>query len=163
MTRLQKGPGTTVLEHEYVYSDPPMSLTDLADKYGLARSGVAGKAQVGKWFEKREEFRLRLTEKTREALAEKWVEYETANREKVMAVAATYLDKFVEALNSGEIKVSTRDMLGIVGMQRQLLTDVKGEAHIDPVLVGPDGSDFDTPESAAEQIANVKRLMRGDA
>lgn len=162
MTRLQKGPGTVALEREYIYADPPISLTELADKHGLARSNVAAKANSGKWYEKREEFRARLTEKTREALAEKWVEYETANRERLMAVASKYLDKYVEALDAGEIKVTTRDMLGIAAMQRTIMADIVGKPVVDPKLIGPDGEEFDgSEEDARAVIEQVKALMAG--
>ena len=162
MTRLQRGPGTSVLEREYVYSEPPISLTDLADKYGLARSNVAGKANAGRWTEKRDEFRLRLAQKTREALSEKWVEAETAHREKILQTGAKYLDLYVKALDSGEIKVSTRDMLGVAAMMRTYLSDIKSEAVPDAVVVNPDGEvDFDSPDAARQAIEYAKRLMSG--
>jgi hypothetical protein len=162
VTRLVKGPGTEVLEREYVYSEPPISLTELADKYDLARSNVADKARIGKWYEKREEFRTRLAEKSREALAERWVEYETANREKLLNVASKFFDKYVEALASGEIKVNTRDLLGMVAMQRTLLADVSGKPVIDPKLVNPEGDEFTgSADEAREVIEQVKALMAG--
>lgn len=160
MTRQIKGPGTAVLEREYVYSEPPISLTDLADKHGLARSNVAAKAQVGKWYEKREEFRARLAEKTREALAEKWVQAETDYREKLLKVGATYLDAFVKAMDEGEIKVNTKDMLGIAAMMRTIMGDIKAEGAPDTVVVTEDGDvQFADPDEAKVAMAKLTKLL----
>lgn len=159
VTRLAKGPGTDVLEREYVYADPVISLTELADKYGLARSGVADKARIGRWYEKREAFRTRLADKTREAMAERWAEFQTANYERLMKMAATYLDKYQAELETGAIKVSTRDMLGIAAMMRTFLDDMAKQPVSSPVDVTP--GDADDPETAAATIEYVKRLMAG--
>src|SRR5688572_4613488 len=142
MTRARKI-DPAILEREYVYdaATPPISITGLAEKYGLARSGVADKARVGRWFERREEFRRQIGEKAVSALGDKWVGFETAVREKMTSVALTYLDQYQKALNDGEIKVNTRDMLGVAAMLRTVLGDAASsntsdeEGLIDPATV----------------------------
>ena len=115
-----------VLEREYIFDsgNPPISYTELADKHGLARSGVASKGVAGRWYEKRIEFREQLGEKVVAALGDNWVRYETATREKMMNVGLKYLDKYIEALDSDKVQINTRDMLGMAAMIRTLLGDV---------------------------------------
>jgi len=164
MTRLRKGPSAAELEREYVYAEPPISITALADRHGLARSGVADKARIGKWYEKREAFRERLSERVTEALAEKWAETQVAVYERLMRVGIRHLDLYEEAVEKGEIKASTRDMLGVAGMMKSLLDDLaKRPVDVaDPRLVNPDGDDFEGTEADADAvIAQVKRLMAG--
>lgn len=162
MTRLQKGPGTDVLEREYVYADPPISITMLADKYGLARSGVADKARIGKWYEKREAFRQRLSDKTREALAEKWADMQVAVYERLLKSGMTYLDKYDKALENDEIKPSARDMIAVGGMMKALLDEMAQKPAADPTVVGPDGEEFEGTEAEArEAIERIKQLMAG--
>jgi hypothetical protein len=161
MTRNRKV-ATEVLEREYVYADPPISITELSDKYGLARSGVADKARIGGWYQKREEFRSRNTDGVKEAMAEKWAEFQIANYERLMKMSATYLDKFQKALDEGEIKVSTRDMLGIAAMMRTFLGDLTAAAPKDPKVVGPDGEvTFGDEAEAREAMVRIKQLMAG--
>ncbi len=156
-----------VLEREYIFDsgNPPVSLTDLANKYGMARSGIADKARVGRWYERREEFRKQLGEKTVEALGDQWIKYETAVREKMMQMGVAYLDKYVEALKNDEVKVNTRDMLGIAAMVRTLLGDAAAspqgeETLIDPtnVTLGPD--DYRRAIATIEAI-EAKQLESG--
>lgn len=156
MTRT-RGIATDVLEHEYVYSDPELSISDLAEKHGLARSGVAAKVKAGGWVEKRDEFRRQVTAKARDALAEKWASYETANREKLMTVAARYLDLYTEALDNGEIKVTTKDMLGIAAMQMANLDRLIAKPR-DQVIVS-EGEEL-SPEEAAAAVASIREEIR---
>ncbi len=130
-----------VLEREYIYdsSTPPISLTGLAEKHGLARSGVAEKAMKGNWYQRREAFRETLGQKVADALGEEWVRFETASREKAMSVAMTYLDKYAKALAEDEIKVSTRDFLGVMAMLRTFLGDAaQAKSNGEEVLLDPD-------------------------
>lgn len=151
-----------VLEREYVYAEPPISITELSDKYGLARSGVADKARIGKWYEKREEFRKRLSDKTREAMAEKWAEMQTAVYERLMKSGITYLDQYDQALANGDIKPTARDMIAVAGLMKGLLDDMARKPVSDPVLVSPDGEEFTgDPDAARSVIEEVKRLMAG--
>lgn len=162
MTRLQKGPGTDVLEREYVYADPPISITMLADKYGLARSGVADKARIGKWYEKREAFRQRLSDKTREALAEKWADMQVAVYERLLKSGMVYLDQYDAALEKGDIKPSARDMIAVGAMMKGLLDTMAQKPVADPTLVGADGEEFEgSPDEAREAIERIKQLMAG--
>jgi len=129
-----------VLEREYIYDSgtPPISYTELAAKYGLARNTVAEKGIRGRWFERREEFRKTLGIKVTEALGEEWVRFETAAREKLMALGMTYVEKYAKALEDGEIKVSTRDMLGVAAMLRTLMGDAAAAKPTEEVLLDPD-------------------------
>jgi hypothetical protein len=141
MTRARKV-DPAVLEREYIYDsgNPPISLTQLSDKYGMARSGVADKARTGRWYERRLEFREQLGEKVVAALGDEWVRYEASVREKMMQVGLKYLDKYTDALDSGEIKASTKDMLGIAAMVRTLLGDIASNPQGEEELVDPDAA-----------------------
>jgi hypothetical protein len=150
------------MEREYVYADPPVSITDLAERHGLARSNVAAKAQSGRWFEKREEFRRRLAEETRDAMAEKWAEMQIAVYERLSKTAVAYLDLYEKALAEGEIKANTKDMLGIASMMRTLTGDMVNKP-VSNVVVDPEtGEIFDgSAEDARVAIAKVKELIAG--
>lgn len=166
MTRNRKV-ATDVLRREYIYSDPPISISDLAEKYALARSGVAEKAQRGdliegvqvSWYQQREDFRSRLTAKVEDALREKWAEAETEYREKLLKAGGQYLDKYVTALEAGEIGVNTKDMLGIAAMMRTLMADQKAQAP-QTVIVDGDGEELDE-DDARKVLAEAKRLLTG--
>lgn len=143
MTRSRKV-DPALLEREYIFDsgNPPVSLTQLADKYGMARSGIAEKARGGRWYERRIEFRERLGEKVVAALGDEWVKYETAVREKLMNVGIKYLDKYAEELDKedSDIKINTRDMLGIAAMVRTMLGDISSNPHGEEALVDPDSA-----------------------
>jgi len=151
-----------VLEREYVYDSgtPPISFSGLAEKYGLARNTVAEKGIKGRWYERRKEFREQLGMKTVEALGDQWVRYETAVREKAMVIAVEYLEKYAKALTDGEIKVGTRDMLGVVAMLRTLMTDAAARATTEEVLLDPDTADL-KPEHFQRAIDVLDRLELG--
>ena len=136
-----------VLEREYIFDsgNPPISLTQLSDKYGLARSGVADKARAGRWYERRIEFREQLGEKVVAALGDKWVDYETAQRQRMLDIGMKYLDKYAEALDAGEIKPTTRDMLGMAAMIRTLFGDVASSGVGEEELIDPDAAQL-SPE-----------------
>lgn len=163
MTRLTKGPGTAALRREYIYSDPPLSISDLAEKYDLARSNVAQKATDGRWFEEREAFRAKLEGKVAEALAEKWVEAEIAFREKMLQSGSKYLDRWIAELEKegSTIKANTRDMLGIAGMMRTLLVDVRKEATPATVLVDAETGEvsFADPAEAKKALEKAKMML----
>ena len=150
------------MEREYVYADQPVSITDLAERHGLARSNVAAKAQAGNWFQKREEFRRRLAEETRDAMSEKWAEMQIAVYERMGKLAVKYIDEYEKALDSGDIKVNTRDMLGVAAMMRTLTGDMVNKP-VSSVVVDPTTGDiFDgSAEDARIAIAKVKELIAG--
>jgi hypothetical protein len=161
MTRQVQGPGTDALEREYVYADPAISLTDLAERHGLARSNVTDKARIGHWFEKREEFRRRLADETRDALAEKWAQMQVAVYERLAKTAGRYLDIYEQALESGDIKPSTKDMIGIAAMMRTITGDM-AQRPVANVVVGTDGEVFEgTADDARMAIEKVKELLSG--
>jgi hypothetical protein len=149
-----------VLEREYVFDpkDPGISITDLAEKYGLARSGVAAKATTGKWFEKRTEFRKELSAKTREALAQKWVAFETETREKMLKAAGASLDSYMAALAEGKITVSSKDAVQWVGAMRVLLGDQREEHTAAGARdVTPD-EDL-SPEGFREAVQQLQKMI----
>ena len=151
-----------VLEREYIF-DPnpdPVSLTQLADRHGLARSGVAEKALRGRWYERRKEFRAQLGEKVVAKLADEWVGMDTAVREQMMQTGLKYLGKFAEALENGDIKVNTRDMLGIAAMVRQLLLDTANRPKGEEALIDPTNVTFGE-DSARAFLEEIKRLEAG--
>jgi len=159
MTRLRQGPGTEVLEREYIYSDPPISITDLAEKYGLARSGVADKARIGDWYGRRKAFREKVGDTVSDAMAEKWAEMQIAVYERLMRIGVKNLELYEQAIETGKIKPSTRDMIAIASMMVSLFDKVAakpaGERSADP-----DEFDGDA-EQARSAIDEVKRLMAG--
>lgn len=135
-----------VLEHEYIYdsASPPISFTGLAERHGLARNTVAEKARLGRWYERREEFRRQLGVKTVEALGEQWVRFETATREKLMAIGLAYIERYAAALADPEFKVSTRDLLGVAAMMRTYLSDAAvAKTNGEEVLLDPETADLD--------------------
>lgn len=159
MTRNRKV-DPAVLEREYIFDSgtPPISLTQLSDKYGMARSGIADKARVGRWYERRIEFREQLGEKVVAALGDKWVDYETAQRQRMLDIAIKYMDKYAEALDSGEIKTTTRDMLGIAAMIRTLFTDVASSGRGEEELIDPDSKPLD-PDYYRRALTTVEALL----
>lgn len=152
-----------LLEREYVYAEPPISITELSDKYGLARSGVADKARIGKWYEKRKEFRARVSDDVRNAMAEKWSEMQVAVYERLMKSGIKYLDQYDAALEAGDIKPNARDMIAVASMMKALLDDMSRKpADQDPRLVSPDDGEFEGDEAEARDvIERVKALMAG--
>lgn len=166
MTRNRKV-ATDVLRREYIYSDPPISISDLAEKYGLARSGVAEKAQRGdlidgaqvSWYQQREDFRAKLTAKVADALREKWAEAETEYREKLLKAGGQYLDRYVTKLEAGEISVNTKDMLGVAAMMRTLMADQKAQAP-QTVVVDGEGEELDE-DDARKVMEEARRLLTG--
>lgn len=160
MTRARKF-DWDVIEREYIYDSgtPPISLTDLAERHGAARSGLTEIARRGRWFERREEFRKMLGIKATEKLGEEWVRFETAVREKAMNVGLKYLEAFEKALADGEIKVNTRDMVAVAGMLRVLTADAatartNGE-EVD--LIDPDTAVMD-PDTARRALNALEAM-----
>lgn len=146
-----------VLEREYIYDrgSPPISITGLAERHGLARSGVAEKAMAGKWFQRRQEFRETLGMKVTEALGEEWVRFETAARESAMTIALDYMERYKKALAADEVKVSTRDFLGVMAMLRTFLGDAaQAKSNGEEVLIDPDTADLD-PDTARRWLATL--------
>lgn len=150
-----------VLEREYIFdrNNPPISYTQLAEKHGVARNTVAEKATKGRWYERRKEFRESLGEKVVEALGEEWVRFETAAREKAMDIALNYMNKYEAAMEAGEIKVSTRDFLGVMAMLRTFLGDAaQAKTNGEEVLFDSESADLD-PIFAREVL---NRLEAGE-
>lgn len=149
-----------ILEREYIFDSgsPPISLTQLAEKHGMARSGIAAKALTGRWYERRVEFREQLGMKVVDALGDEWVKYETAVRRKMMDVASTYLDKYIEALDADKITVSTRDMLGIAAMLRTLLGDAAAKPEQEGGLIDPEAAPL-SPEYYRKSLDTIEALL----
>jgi hypothetical protein len=79
-----------------------------------------------------------MGEKVVEALGDKWAGFETAVRERLMQSGLDYLDAYDRALKDGQVKVNTRDMLGIAGMLRTLIGDAAMASGPDHTLIEPD-------------------------
>jgi hypothetical protein len=153
-----------VLEREYIFdaATPPISFSGLAEKYGLARNTVAEKGVKGRWFERRKEFREQLGMKVTEALGDQWVRYETAVREKMMSGFVVYIEKWVAAVDAGEIKVSTRDMLGVAAALRTFMADALAAKPSEEVLLDPDTSDIG-PDEYRRALAAIEQIESGGA
>jgi hypothetical protein len=149
-----------LLEREYIFdsSNPPVSITGLAERHGMARSGIAEKALKGRWYERRIEFREQLGEKVVAALGDEWVGFESATRKKLMDTALTYLDKYVEALDDGTIKPTTRDMLGVAAMIRTLLGDAAASPQGEETLLDPDTATL-SPEYYRKALTSIDGLL----
>lgn len=151
-----------VLEHEYIYSDPPISFTALAEKHGVARNTVAAKGIKGNWFQRREDFRKSLGLKVSEALGEEWVRFETAAREKAMNIGVKVLEKFEAQLEDPEFKVSTRDMVAVAAMMRTLASDAAAAKGTEEVLLDPDTSDIH-PDEYRRALRVIEQIESGGA
>ncbi len=154
-----------VLEREYIFDsgNPPISYRDLAKKHGLAYNTVALKATKGRWYKRRIEFREKLGMKTVEQLGEQWVRFETAVRERAMAIGIEYLEKYAKALSDDSITVSTRDMLGVAAMLRAYTSDANAaKTNGEEVLLDPDSIDLN-PEVARRVLARLDAGPRSDA
>lgn len=159
MTRARKV-DPAILEREYIYdsSNPPISITGLADKYGMARSGIADKARNGHWYEKRQEFRQQLGEKVVASLTDEWAEFETTVRKKMMEMGTAYLDQYMVKLVAGEVKVSTRDALGIAAMLRTLIGDAAASSLPEHTLIDPEEVTL-PPEAYRDAVEVLKRQL----
>jgi uncharacterized protein YdaT len=148
-------------KREYVFGEPPPTLSELAEKIGCSRAALAAKAAGSdnemSWYEEREEFRRRLSDKTLTALADKWASFETANREKRMETANKVLDTFIEALADGKIKITSKDALEWVGLMRQEFEDVRNLGRPAQVI---DGEAAEMSEDLARAaMVEVERLL----
>lgn len=154
-----------ILEREYIYdaATPPVSFSQLAERHGLARNTVAEKGVKGRWFERRKEFRESLGIKVTEAMGEEWVRFETAAREKLMSLGMSYIEKYEAALKADEVKVSTRDMLGIAAMLRTFIGDAaQAKTKGEEVLLDPDTSDI-APDEYRRALAAIEQIESGGA
>lgn len=161
MTRNQKVP-TEVLRREYVFDSatPPVSITELADRHGLARSGVAAKATETKptWYEQREEFRRQIGEKVIANMADDWAVIHKARFEKMVQAMTMTLDKYIERLNSGEVKPTTRDAVAVVAALRVLQADERAALTGESELIDPQTVEID-PGRMVELVPLLKRLL----
>lgn len=151
------------LKREYIFDPTPgrgISLTDLAEKHGMARSLLADRAVNERWYDQRTEFREQMGMKVVEALGENWVKFETATRQKMMDVGIKYLDKYAEALANNEIKVNTRDALGVASMLRTLVMDAASTPAPDESLIDPENSHLD-PEEYRRALRTIEQLESG--
>lgn len=163
MTKLRKY-DPEVLEREYIYdsSQKGISISLLAEKHGMARSGLADMAMKGRWYEKRKTFREQLGMRVIDAMGEEWAQYGAAVREKQMAIAMTYLDKYSDALDSGEIKMNTRDALGMMSAIRTFVQDAAATAPGEEALIDPDAVTLDASEYR-RALASIEQIEAGIA
>lgn len=137
-----------LLKREYIYDagSPPISYTDLAERHGMSRSLLTDRGSREEWAEQRVEFRKALGVKTTEAMEDDIVKFQIATRERMMSVGLAYMDQYAKALESGDIKVSTRDMLGIAAMLRTLIGDTLDGVEVKEGLLDPDTVELDPAE-----------------
>lgn len=151
------------VEREYIYdaSPNPVSFSQLAAKHNVARNTIAEPGTKGRWYERRQEFRRQLGIKATEALAEEWVQFESAMRAKTTSVGLKYLDMYEKALDAGEIKMNTRDMLGMAAMLRAYAQDAASSAMTNEAgevkIIDPDTHVFD-PDTARRALAAVEAM-----
>jgi hypothetical protein len=139
------------LEREYVFGTE--SLAELAARHGLSKSAVAGYAARGGWAEKRAAFTTSVQDRIREALASDWVAYEAQLRQKMVETSVRSLARYMQALDAGEIDISSRDAIAWIGLLRQLLDELRPkEEQREPEL------EID-PETAARIVAQVDALL----
>jgi hypothetical protein len=145
------------LRREYVYSSDPkgISYTDLADKYGMPRSLIADRGTREGWHEQRQDFRKTVGLRVVDGMADSVAKISIAAREEMLTVTGVYMQKFKEALEAGEIKITTRDALGMMAARRALLTDAANLAETEEGgLIDPDA----VPLGADEARAFLNRL-----
>jgi hypothetical protein len=161
MTRNRKI-ATEVLRREYVFdsSNPPISISDLAAKYGLARSGVAAKATGvhPTWYEQREEFRRQIGSRVIENMADNWAAVQTHRFEMMVEAMTKTLEKYLERLDAGEIKPTTRDAVAVVAALRVLNADQRAEEARESGLIDPQTVEID-PSKLVEMVPMLKRML----
>lgn len=148
-----------LLEREYVFSPDNISITALADKYGLARSGVADKARVGEWYKKRQEYQRRIDHSVIEAMGQRWAEEGVALREKIILTAEKVLDKFNAGLDDGTIKVDAKDAVLATNVIRSTLADIEAAARPSALVIDGEAEEMD-PAQAQEVIAMARAALR---
>lgn len=148
-----------LLEREYVFSPDNVSITGLADKYGLARSGVADKARIGEWYKKRLAYQRQIEHSVIEALGEKWAQQGVALREKILLVAEKTLDKYAEALDKGDIVPKPAEAALMAGVIRQSLADIEAAARPNALVIDGEAEEMD-PERAAEVISLAREALK---
>lgn len=158
MPKQQKVP-TEVLRQRYVYdaSPRPISMSALADEYGLARSGVADKGIDGKWYEQRQEFRAMVGQKVTDAMGDGWAQVVIHQRDRAINSLMKTLDVYDERLQNGEIKPSTKDAVAVIAALRVLQGDVALTAR-EVRILDPEDIDLD-PSDLADLIARSKNQL----
>lgn len=155
---------TEVLRREYVFDSgtPPISISDLASRHGLARSGVAMKATEAEpsWYRQREEFRKQIGEKVIANLADNWAEVQTHRFEMMVAAMSKTLEKYMERLENGEIKPTTRDAVAVVGALRVLTGDQQAQEVREATLIDPQSINLPA-DKLLEMIPTLKALLGG--
>jgi hypothetical protein len=151
-----------LLEREYVYDSatPPVSITQLADNHGMARSHIADMARRNKWYEKRKEVRLTIGSKVLDAMTDRWAETQTIIRDRMLEVAVKMLDQAEAALAAGEIKISrVADVATILATMRVLLGDqaVDEARKNGPTIIDMEAVAMD-PAKMAEMLPLLKQL-----
>ena len=129
-------------------------------RHGSGRSPARHSRLTGRWFQPRKAIRETCGLFGAEALADQWVRYETAVREKAMSAAVEYIDKYVEKLQAGEVSINTKDMLGMVAMLRTLMSDASAAKTTEEVLLDPDTAELH-PDEYRRALATIDQLEAG--
>jgi hypothetical protein len=175
MTRARKSDPKTLFA-EYVYAAEcrcgpaplptprDISISDLAARHDLSRSTVAdltiddGSGQS--WFEARQRFQGTLQLNVASELADKWVQFETETREKMMQTAVASLDAYREAMANGTVKIQPRDAVLWVQTIRQLFDDIERLRDRETRTINGESVEMEAAQ-ATTIIAEVKALLSG--
>jgi len=154
-----------LLEREYVYDSgtPPLSITQLADMHGMARSHIADMARRGKWYEKRKEIRTTVGEKVLDAMTDRWAETQSLVRDRMLELNVKLLDQAEKAIAAGEIKITTvKDVQAVIATMRVLLGDqaVDQANKSGPTVIDMETVPIDT-DKLVEMMPLLKRLVAG--
>ena len=102
---------------EYVTASQPVTLTDLADKYGIRRETVSRNASKGQWQVKRERYLMRVEEQTTEKKAETVATEGAQWDADCMAAAKTLRTKALAEVDSG---AKVKDVAGALKIAQDM-------------------------------------------
>jgi hypothetical protein len=149
----------TQLEREYVFDSatPPVSITALADRYGMARSNIADIARRNRWYEKRKEVRQTVGEKVLEAMTDDWAAAQTTVRNRLIEVNLKLLEETEKAIAAGEIKITkVADVVALTATIRVLLGDQAVEAgRNEPKIIDMESTPIDI-----DQMVKMMPLLK---
>lgn len=158
MTRNPKVDWKT-LEHEYVFDPNNISISELAAKHDIARSGVAQKMGIGKWYEKRLEYQKRVDASVVEAMGQKWAAMTVAIQEKVLRAAEATLDAYIKYIEEGVVKPDAKDAALMSQIIRTTLADIHNAAKPSALVVYGEAVEMD-PAVAADMLQTAKAALR---
>jgi transposase-like protein len=93
----------STIAQEYITND--LSLRELAQRHGVSVVTLARRAKKEHWDKQRAEYKQRVLEKTKEKVSEEQAEISRL----VFQIGRYILERFLEALESGGIKLTPSD------------------------------------------------------